>query len=227
MAVVVEQKVTHRELEKTERHAVTLVKVPEGCFHKCIRRQSVESATIVRGQARIVIDGQERKLTPLIPHTTVLLTASKVFQFFNDQKEVLEILYVSTSEPSSAVADREKLHVQRAEDCNKYVAAPGETIMESLGNYNGNTKEQSIALVEIIQGVSSKAHFHPVIEESYYITEGEARLVIDNQTTIIQAGELAKIPVGKVHQIFNDKSQTLKFIAVCAPAWTTNCGEYL
>jgi mannose-6-phosphate isomerase-like protein (cupin superfamily) len=109
------------------------------------------------------------------------------------------------------------------EQCVKIETNTGESIYEFVGHSNGNAFKHSVALVEITEGGHSQAHFHPEAEESYIITHGKGRLVIDDQTRILRKGEVAKIPVGKTHQIFNDRKKLLSFFCICAPAWTPAC----
>lgn len=111
----------------------------------------------------------------------------------------------------------------RKEDCIEINSGRGEFIYEFLGKEKGSSDGISIALVEIHQNGSSEAHMHPHAEEFYIGLEGEGRLIIDGETKSIKRDVLEKIPKSKVHQIFNDRKETLKFLCVCTPAWTPDC----
>lgn len=96
----------------------------------------------------------------------------------------------------------------------------GETVFELIGPNAGDaTQRHSVAYVEIPPGKSSLLHFHKKSEESYYILKGEAQIILGDEQETIMEGECVLIPSLKKHQIINIGSETLKFIAVCIPAW--------
>lgn len=96
----------------------------------------------------------------------------------------------------------------------------GETVYELIGPNAGDpAKRHSLAYVEILPGKSSLLHYHPDAEESYYILEGQAEIIIDDEQETIEAGESVLIPSPKKHKIINNGNEPLKFIAVCVPAW--------
>jgi len=115
------------------------------------------------------------------------------------------------------------IYMRKKENCSEINAGKGEFIYEFLGKENGPADDISIALVEIQEGCSSEAHLHPEAEEYYIGIEGQGRLVIDGETRYLTPYAINKIPKGIVHQIFNDKKEDLKFLCVCAPAWTPEC----
>jgi mannose-6-phosphate isomerase-like protein (cupin superfamily) len=100
----------------------------------------------------------------------------------------------------------------------------GEKIWELAGKFVGNAHKHSVAIVEISPGTASKEHYHPVVEESYYVLGGEGFLLLDEKEIALKPGDLIVIPVGSRHKIFN-KSQdlTLKLLVTCAEAWHPEC----
>lgn len=128
-----------------------------------------------------------------------------------------------TNDKPSIIEEKCELYVRTKESCVEINPSKGEYIYEFLGKENGSSDTMSIALVEINEESFSEAHLHPEAEEFYIGIEGQGRLVVDEQTWTVSRDVLAKIPKGKVHQIFNDTKETLKFLCVCTPAWTPGC----
>jgi mannose-6-phosphate isomerase-like protein (cupin superfamily) len=90
----------------------------------------------------------------------------------------------------------------------------------------GGSNKYSVAHIEILPGKASLKHFHPEVEESYYIIEGTPRMVINDEVQIVKPGQIVAIPPKATHQIFNDTDKTLHFLALCVPAWTPDCSVF-
>jgi mannose-6-phosphate isomerase-like protein (cupin superfamily) len=104
----------------------------------------------------------------------------------------------------------------------------GEIVYELLGRtFPGTTENHSVAHVVIASGKSSRLHIHPIAEESYYILQGKARLLIGEEESIVSPGQVVLIPPGKTHQIVNTGLQPLEFLAICVPAWEPGNSVYL
>jgi mannose-6-phosphate isomerase-like protein (cupin superfamily) len=97
----------------------------------------------------------------------------------------------------------------------------GEVIYELIGAGEGagGTEKHSVAIVTLPPGKSSTKHHHRVSEESYYVLQGMARMVIDSQSFQLRPGQACLIEPGEQHQIFNPGDEELEFIAISAPAW--------
>jgi mannose-6-phosphate isomerase-like protein (cupin superfamily) len=118
-----------------------------------------------------------------------------------------------------------KLRIIRKEEIDNPFRAPlGELIYEMIGSPDeiGGTSKHSLAHVVIPPGLSSPAHYHDLSEETYYILEGEARMIIDGYEFTLSPGQACLIMPREVHQIFNDKDEDLEFLTVSAPAWTSD-----
>ena len=105
----------------------------------------------------------------------------------------------------------------------------GEKVYEMLGAPEaiGGARHHSFSHVVIPAGCSSRPHYHPVAEETYYILAGEGRMLVDGRELILRPGDALLILPPEVHQIFNDTDRDLEFIAVCAPAWEPSNSVYL
>jgi mannose-6-phosphate isomerase-like protein (cupin superfamily) len=94
---------------------------------------------------------------------------------------------------------------------------------ESLG---GSVKH-SFSYVVIPPKCSSRLHYHPEDEETYYILKGKARMVIDGKEYAVGPGDAIFIKPPEKHQIFTDGNQDLEFVVVSAPAWQPSNSVFL
>jgi mannose-6-phosphate isomerase-like protein (cupin superfamily) len=118
------------------------------------------------------------------------------------------------------------LHIKDKADCTPIVSAHGEVVYELMGKAAGGTTQHSLAHIEMPAGKGSLPHHHPEAEESYYILQGQARLIVDGETYTLSTGQSVAITPGMVHQILNDQDEPLHFLAVCAPAWIPDNSVY-
>lgn len=122
------------------------------------------------------------------------------------------------------------MRITRKELIDKpFTSGTGERVYEMLGapEHIGAAKYHSFSHVVIPAGCSSRPHYHPVAEETYYILSGEGRMLVDDREILLRPGDALLIHTLEKHQIFNDTEKDLEFIAVCAPAWTPDNSVYL
>jgi mannose-6-phosphate isomerase-like protein (cupin superfamily) len=119
-----------------------------------------------------------------------------------------------------------KMYINSKEQSVVFDAGHGELIYELLGDKSG-LHQHSLAHVILLPGKSSRNHYHPIAEESYYILKGEARMEMDGQTVRLKPGQTIAIPPQVSHKIYNDQSDALEFLAICAPAWHAECSVFL
>lgn len=117
------------------------------------------------------------------------------------------------------LVSNEDVYVRTFNNCYELNPADGEYITEYLGVDHGHSEQISIALVKIVPNHSSLAHYHKNREEAYIIISGIATLVVDEVERVLKPGDIAHIPQGAVHQIFNKGQEDLIFNCICAPAW--------
>lgn len=60
-------------------------------------------------------------------------------------------------------------------------------------------------------------HYHEVCQQFFYVLEGEASIVIEGTKHILNPGDGILISPGALHQIRNDSSNDLHFIAISSP----------
>ena len=120
------------------------------------------------------------------------------------------------------------MHIKNDKSVEGFSNGDGETAYELVGHAVGPKEfAHSVAYLKIDAGACSQNHYHPVCEESYFITKGEARMVIDGEEKILVEGDCVLINPKQHHQIFNNSETTLEFIAVCVPPWTPDCSVFL
>lgn len=76
-----------------------------------------------------------------------------------------------------------------------------------------------LAVASVFPNAVSPAHYHKQTEEIYFITEGDAQMIIDGVTTPIEPGDCIRIPTYTVHSI-RAGSEGVKFVVVTSPPYT-------
>ena len=115
------------------------------------------------------------------------------------------------------------MHTRTREQAGEPFRAPlGELIYELVGNTValGGAVKHSVAHVVVPSGKLSPRHYHRALEETYFLLQGKARMIIDGREFTLVPGEACLIMPGEVHQVFNEEEETLEFLVVCAPPWT-------
>lgn len=118
-----------------------------------------------------------------------------------------------------------QMHTRTREQAGgPFRAALGELIYELVGNKPslGGAVKHSLAQVIVPYGTMSPRHYHRVLEETYFLLKGKARMIIDGHEFALTPGEACLIMPGEVHQVFNDSEETLEFLVFCAPPWTAD-----
>ena len=119
------------------------------------------------------------------------------------------------------------MHVKRSEDVPSVATPNGEVVYELIGAAIGVSDNHSVAKIAIPPGKGALRHYHPIAEESYYIISGSAIVEIDEERQQLRAGDTVLIPANAVHTIRNQSSEMLVFLAICVPAWTTDCSVFV
>ena len=100
-----------------------------------------------------------------------------------------------------------------------FTTKDGSEIRELLAHRNSCIRNQSLAEARIPVGGSTLEHYHPITEEIYYITHGQGRMRIENETREVKVGDSIAIPPSKKHKIWNTGTETLRLLCSCAPAY--------
>ena len=75
----------------------------------------------------------------------------------------------------------------------------------------------NFALVQFQAGQDFQAHYHNVMEENFFILEGEVDVVVDGTVHHLTPGQLIHIEPGEIHYLINNSAGTVKMISTLAP----------
>jgi mannose-6-phosphate isomerase-like protein (cupin superfamily) len=100
-----------------------------------------------------------------------------------------------------------------------FITKDGSEIRELLAHRNSVIRNQSLAEARIPVGGSTVEHYHVRTEEIYYITHGQGRIRIDEETREVRAGDAIAIPPGRRHKLWNGGKEPLRLLCACAPAY--------
>ncbi len=99
--------------------------------------------------------------------------------------------------------------------------------MIGLPSQLGGTTKHSFGYVVIPPKGSSRLHYHPHAEETYFIMKGKGKMIIDEKEYNVKPGDAILISPLEKHQIFCANNEDLEFIVVCAPPWEPDNSVYL
>ncbi len=75
----------------------------------------------------------------------------------------------------------------------------------------------NFALVQFMPGDDFDAHYHNVMEENFYIIEGEVDIVVDGKVNHMKAGDFIHIEPSEVHYCKNVSDKPIKMVSTLAP----------
>lgn len=75
----------------------------------------------------------------------------------------------------------------------------------------------NFAIVQFHPGQDFKAHFHNMMEENFFILEGEVNVVVENTEYHLKKGDFIHIEPSEVHYCYNPYGQAVKMISTLAP----------
>ena len=75
----------------------------------------------------------------------------------------------------------------------------------------------NFALGQFQAGQDFTAHYHNVMEENFYIMEGEIDIVVDGKVNHLTAGQFIHIEPGEVHYCINNSKAPIKMVSTLAP----------
>jgi quercetin dioxygenase-like cupin family protein len=84
----------------------------------------------------------------------------------------------------------------------------------------GLTQSKQLILVEVIlkPGCGHNFHYHPNQEEMVFVLEGEILHWLEQEKTIIRAGDSVFIPEKVIHASLNVSDQPVRVLAILGPA---------
>lgn len=75
----------------------------------------------------------------------------------------------------------------------------------------------NFAVVQFQAGQSFPAHYHNIMEENFYILEGEVDIIVDGTINHLTAGQFIHIAPKEVHFVINNSNAPMKMISTLAP----------
>ena len=75
----------------------------------------------------------------------------------------------------------------------------------------------NFALVQFLPGEDFEAHYHNVMEENFFIIEGEVDIIVDGKVNHMKAGDFIHIEPTEIHYVKNIYDKPVKMISTLAP----------
>lgn len=75
----------------------------------------------------------------------------------------------------------------------------------------------NFALVQFQAGQDFKAHYHNIMEENFFILEGEVDIEVDGVCHTLKAGQLIHIEPKEVRYVINRSNGPVKMVSTLAP----------
>ena len=75
----------------------------------------------------------------------------------------------------------------------------------------------NFALVQFMPGQDFPAYYHTVMEEDFFILEGEVDIVVDGVVNHLYPGQLIHIEPGEIHYVKNSYDKPMKMVSTLAP----------
>jgi quercetin dioxygenase-like cupin family protein len=75
----------------------------------------------------------------------------------------------------------------------------------------------NFAIVQFQAGQDFKAHYHNIMEENFYILEGEVDIEVDGVAHTLKKGQMIHIEPKEVHYVVNRSNGPVKMVSTLAP----------
>ncbi|MCL2139704.1 MAG: cupin domain-containing protein [Treponema sp.] len=75
----------------------------------------------------------------------------------------------------------------------------------------------NFAIVQFMPGQDFQAHYHTVMEENFYILEGNMTIVVDGIPHTLKPGQFIHIEPGEVHYVINQSESKARMVSSLAP----------
>ena len=111
------------------------------------------------------------------------------------------------------------MDIHNLSDVPAFTTKDGSEIRELLAHRNSCVRQQSLAEARVPVGGSTLEHYHVQTEEIYFITHGNGRMKIEDDSRDVKPGDAIAIPPGRKHKIWNTGAEPLRLLCCCAPAY--------
>jgi len=75
----------------------------------------------------------------------------------------------------------------------------------------------NFALVQFMPGDDFKNHYHEIMEENFYVLEGEIDIVVDGKLVHLIPGQFIHIEPNEHHYVINRSDKKVKLVSTLAP----------
>lgn len=75
----------------------------------------------------------------------------------------------------------------------------------------------NFAVVQFQPQQDFKAHYHNIMEENFYVLEGEIDIVVDGVVNHLKPGQMIHIEPSEVHYCINHYDKPVKMVSTLAP----------
>lgn len=75
----------------------------------------------------------------------------------------------------------------------------------------------NFAIVQFQAGQDFQGHYHEIMEENFYILEGEVDIYVDGVKHTLRQGQLIHIEPGEVHYVINNSDSVVRMISTLGP----------
>ncbi len=75
----------------------------------------------------------------------------------------------------------------------------------------------NFAIVQFQAGQDFKAHYHNIMEENFYILEGEVDIEVDGVVHHLSKGQMIHIDPTEVHYVINRSNNVVRMVSTLAP----------
>lgn len=80
----------------------------------------------------------------------------------------------------------------------------------------------NFAIVQFQAGQDFQAHYHNIMEENFYILQGEVDIVVDNVVHHLTKGQFIHIEPKEVHYVINRSAGIVQMVSTLAPYQQTD-----
>lgn len=111
------------------------------------------------------------------------------------------------------------MEIKNLNDQQAFITKDTSEIRELLSHRNSGIRNQSLAEATLYPGKHTEEHYHPKTEEIYFITHGQGRIRVNDESRDIKVGDAIAMLPGDRHQIWNTGKEPLRFLCCCAPCY--------
>ena len=112
------------------------------------------------------------------------------------------------------------MEIVNLNDVEPFITKDQSEIRNILSPDNSSIRNQSLAEALLQPGQSTEEHRHPISEEIYYVQSGRGRMRIEGEERDVKRFDAIAIPPRALHKIWNTGEEPLRFLCLCAPAYT-------